>query len=141
VIDASLISENAYFIKKREAATPARPSPNHPGDDSLCDICYLSGRKSCAVPAASSHQQQEALDAIRPWLPLYEGFFTYGGMSSKEIEAMAVGVREMTDDAVASASADFIKYFVDKLLELKVPVVTPAGGLACHVDAGRFLRT
>jgi tryptophanase len=78
-------------------------------------------------------------DAIRPWLPVYEGFFTYGGMSSKEIEAMAVGIREMTDIDVAGSSADAVKYFVSLLLEKGVPVVTPAGGLACHVDAMRFI--
>ncbi len=68
-------------------------------------------------------------------LPVYEGFATYGGMSTKEIEAMAVGLREMTAQSVASSSADFIAYFVERLLELGVPVVTPAGGLACYVDA------
>jgi tyrosine phenol-lyase len=45
----------------------------------------------------------------------------------------------MTDNSVASSAADFIKYFVDRLDEAGVPVVTPAGGLACHVDAKRFL--
>jgi tryptophanase len=49
-----------------------------------------------------------------------------------------VGLREMTDPAVASSSADFIQYFVDRLVEVGVPVVTPAGGLACHIDARRF---
>jgi tryptophanase len=70
---------------------------------------------------------------------VYEGFFTYGGMSSKEIEAMAVGIREMVDLDVAGASADAIKYFVALLKEKGVPVVTPAGGLAAHVDAMRFI--
>lgn len=52
---------------------------------------------------------------------------------------MAVGLREMTEQSVASSGADFIKYFVERLDEAGVPVVTPAGGLACHVDARRFL--
>lgn len=52
---------------------------------------------------------------------------------------MAVGIREMTDDNVAGATPEFIAYFVARLLEKGVPVVTPAGGLACHVDAKRFL--
>jgi tryptophanase len=45
----------------------------------------------------------------------------------------------MTAQSVASSSADFIAYFVERLLELGVPVVTPAGGLACHLDARRFI--
>jgi tryptophanase len=60
-------------------------------------------------------------------------------MSTKEVEAMAVGVREMVETEVAGASADQVKYFVDRLRENGVPVVTPAGGLACHVDAKMFL--
>ena len=60
-------------------------------------------------------------------------------MSSKEIEAMAVGLREMVDYDVASSSADLIKYFVDEMVKRKIPAVTPPGGLAGHVDAMRFL--
>jgi tryptophanase len=72
-------------------------------------------------------------------LPIYEGFATYGGMPTKEVEAMAVGLREMTDTSVAGASPDLIQYFVARLEESGVPVVTPPGGLACHIDAIRFL--
>ena len=53
-------------------------------------------------------------EQLKAWLPVYEGFITYGGMSSKEIEAMAVGLREMVDYDVASSSADLIEYFVDE---------------------------
>jgi tyrosine phenol-lyase len=70
---------------------------------------------------------------------VYEGFLTYGGMSSKEIEAMAVGIREMVDLDVASSSADLIEYFVNGMLARGIPAVTPPGGLAGHVDAVRFL--
>jgi len=52
---------------------------------------------------------------------------------------MAVGMREMVEYEVASSSADLIKYFVELLCEKKIPAVTPPGGLACHVDAHRFL--
>jgi len=141
VVDGSLISENAHFIRQRE-----------PGYENasirdiiremmgIADLCYLSGRKSCSVRGGLIATNRKDLhDAIRPWLPVYEGFFTYGGMSSKEIEAMAVGIREMTDPDVAGSSADAIRYFVNLLLEKGVPVVTPAGGLACHVDAMRFI--
>jgi tryptophanase len=52
---------------------------------------------------------------------------------------MAVGLREMTIQSIASSGADFIAYFVRRLEEEGVPVVTPPGGLACHIDAMRFL--
>jgi tryptophanase len=141
VVDGSLISENAYFIRQREPGyenTSIRDIVRE--IMSTCDLMYLSGRKSCSVRGGLIATNRKDLhDAIRPWLPLYEGFFTYGGMSSKEIEAMAVGIREMTEIEVAGASADAVKYFVALLKEKGVPVVTPAGGLACHVDAMRFI--
>lgn len=141
VVDGSLISENAYFIRQREPGYENASIRDIIREImSLADLCYLSGRKSCSVRGGMiATNRKDLYEAIRPWLPVYEGFFTYGGMSSKEIEAMAVGMREMTELDVAGASADAVKYFVGLLLEKGVPVVTPAGGLACHVDAMRFI--
>jgi tyrosine phenol-lyase len=141
LIDASLISENAYFIRQREPGYENASIKDIIREMmQVADLCYLSGRKSCSVRGGLIATNRKDLhDAIRPWLPVYEGFFTYGGMSSKEIEAMAVGIREMTELDVAGSSADAIKYFVGLLLELGIPVVTPPGGLACHVDAMRFI--
>jgi tryptophanase len=141
VVDASLISENAYFIRQRE---PGYENATVAGIVreimDVADLCYLSARKSCSVRGGLiATNRKDLYEAIRPWLPVYEGFFTYGGMSSKEIEAMAVGLREMTELDVANASADAIKYFVCALQQKGIPVVTPAGGLACHVDAMRFI--
>jgi tryptophanase len=141
VLDASLISENAYFIHQREPGYENVSVRDIVREmTGVADLTYLSGRKSCSVRGGFIATNRKDLDeAIRPWLPLYEGFYTYGGMSSKEIEAMAVGMREMVELEVAGASADAIKYLVALLLEKGVPVVTPAGGLACHVDAMRFI--
>ena len=141
VIDASLISENAYFIKQREAGYADKSITEIIREMmSIVDLMYLSGRKSCSVRGGLiATNRKDLYEAIRPWLPLYEGFFTYGGMSSKEIEAMAVGIREMVDTEVAGSSADAIKFLVGLLIEKGVPVVTPAGGLAAHVDAMRFI--
>jgi tyrosine phenol-lyase len=141
IIDGSLISENAYFIRQREPGYADVSIKDIIREMmSVADLCYLSGRKSCAVRGGFIATNNKKLhDAIYPWLPVYEGFFTYGGMSSKEIEAMAVGIREMTETEVAGSSADLIKYFVGRLEEEGIPVVTPAGGLACHVDAMRFI--
>lgn len=141
VFDGSLISENAYFIQQRE--------PEFKGATiqqvitelmSYVDIFYMSGRKSAGVRGGLiATNSEKYYQQILPWLPVYEGFSTYGGMSTKEVEAMAVGLREMTIQSIASSGADFIAYFVKRLQEEGVPVVTPPGGLACHVDAMRFL--
>lgn len=141
VFDGSLISENAHFIRQREPEFRSASIQDviH-AMMSQVDIFYMSGRKSAGVRGGLIATNDKALfDRILPWLPVYEGFATYGGMSTKEIEAMAVGLREMTDPSIASSGADFVAYFVERLVEAGVPVVTPPGGLACHVDARRFL--
>jgi tyrosine phenol-lyase len=141
VIDCSLISENAYFIKCREEGYQHATIEDIVKEMmSLSDLVYLSGRKStCVRGGLLATNNPEYFNELKAWLPVYEGFITYGGMSSKEIEAMAVGLREMVDLDVASSSADLIKDFVDKMVARGLPAVTPPGGLAGHVDAMKFL--
>ncbi len=141
VFDGSLISENAYFIKRREKGYENKSIQEIIGElMSYVDIFYLSGRKSsCVRGGFIATNNKKYFEELKPWLPVYEGFLTYGGMSTKEIEAMAVGLREMTDVNVAGSAAEFVKYFAERLIDNKVPVVTPPGGLACHLDAKLFL--
>lgn len=140
VFDGSLISENAYLVREREAECQKCSIAEiiHQLMEYV-DILYLSGRKSAAVRGGLIATNDDShYTNILNWLPVYEGFATYGGMSTKEVEAMAVGLREMTDPMVAGSGAEFVRYFVERLCEEGVPVVTPAGGLACHIDARRF---
>jgi tyrosine phenol-lyase len=141
VFDGSLISENAYFIRQREKGYENKSITEIIKElMSLVDIFYLSGRKSsCVRGGFIATNNKEVYEKIKPWLPVYEGFLTYGGMSTKEIEAMAVGIREMTEINVAGSAAELVKYFCGRLIESKIPVVTPPGGLACHLDAKLFL--
>ncbi len=141
VFDGSLLSENAYFIKKREKGYENKSIQEIIWElMSYVEIFYLSGRKStCVRGGFIATNNKKYFENIKNWLPVYEGFLTYGGMSTKEIEAMAVGLREMTELNVAGSATEFVKYFVEKLVDAKLPVVTPAGGLACHLDAMRFL--
>ena len=141
VFDGSLISENAYFIRHREKGYENKSITEIIKEMmSLVDIFYLSGRKSsCVRGGFIATNNKDVYEKIKPWLPVYEGFLTYGGMSTKEIEAMAVGLREMTEINVAGSAAELVKYFCERLIENKIPVVTPPGGLACHLDAKLFL--
>ena len=141
VIDGSLICENAYLIMQREKEYQNRTVAEIVREIcSIPDLYYMSGRKNTSVRGGFiATNNKELFDKIRPWLPVYEGFYTYGGMSMREIGAMAVGVREMVDPTVAGCSVEQVKYFVNRLVETKIPVVTPPGGLACHLDAMKFL--
>jgi tryptophanase len=141
VLDLSLVAENLYFIKVREEefrdqsiATILRTLCD------LADIVYFSGRKlGCARGGGIATRDRELYLAMRDMVPLFEGFLTYGGMSVREIEAMTVGLRETLDLDMIGQAPQFIQYLVEHLDAAGVPVVTPAGGLGCHLDAKAFL--
>lgn len=141
ILDGSLISENAFFIWKREKGYESRTVADIVKEMcSLPDIFYLSGRKNtCVRGGFIAMNDRKYYDVLEPWLPVYEGFYTYGGMSMREIGAMAVGLREMVDPSVAGAAIEQIRFFVEKLDRMGIPVVTPPGGLACHIDARKFV--
>ena len=141
VLDGSLISENAYFIWKREKGYEKKSIAEIVKEMcSLVDIFYMSGRKNtCVRGGFIATNRKDLIELIEPWLPFYEGFYTYGGMSMREIGAMSVGLREMVDPSMAGCAIEQIKYFVEKLDGMGIPVVTPPGGLACHVDARKFV--
>jgi len=103
---------------------------------SLADICYFSARKlSSSRGGGIATDSEEIFKEMEALVPLYEGFLTYGGMSVREIEAMAVGLYETLDETVISQSPSFIKYLVDALDKKGIPVIKPAGVLGAHVDA------
>ena len=141
VLDASLIGENAWFIKQREEEF----RNSHIKDIllemcNLSDLIYFSSRKVTSTRGGGiCTNSKDIYMKLRDLIPLYEGFLTYGGMSVREIEAMAVGLYETTDDTIISQSPSFIKYMVDELDKAGIPVVTPAGALGCHIDAMGFL--
>ncbi len=141
VLDASLIGENAYFIKKRE-----KEFANISIHDILLEMCnmsdivYFSSRKVSSTRGGGiCTDSKELYLKMRDLVPLYEGFLTYGGMSVREIEAMAVGLEETMDDTVIGQSPGFIEYAVNELDKLGIPVITPPGALGCHVDSMGFL--
>lgn len=141
VIDASLLADNLYFIKTREEKYK---------DHSIreitkilsetADVIYFSARKLGHVRGGGIITNDEkTFKNLLEMLPLYEGFSTYGGMSTREMEAMVVGLEETMDEEMINQGPIFIKYMVEKLVDLGVPVITPPGGLGAHIDAMSFL--
>jgi tryptophanase len=141
VLDASLIGENAWFIKQREPEfknTSIKDILRLMCD--FADIVYFSSRKVSSTRGGGiCTNDHDLFLKMRDLVPLYEGFLTYGGMSVREIEAMAVGLEETTDETVINQSPSFIEYAVRELDKRNVPVITPAGALGCHIDAMSFL--
>lgn len=140
VLDASLLGENAYLIKEREPEW----KENTMADilkimTNLADLVYFSARKlSSSRGGGICTNRKDIYGKMEAMIPLYEGFLTYGGMSVREIEAMAVGLYETLDESMISQSPSFIEYLVNDLDSKNIPVVTPPGVLGCHVDAKEF---
>jgi tryptophanase len=141
VLDASLIGENAYFIKEREEEfKDASIKEILHAMCGMAELVYFSSRKVSSTRGGGiCTDDNDIFLKMRDLVPLYEGFLTYGGMSVREIEAMAVGLYETTDETVINQSPSFIKYAVEKLDSFGIPVVMPAGALGCHIDAKDFL--
>lgn len=137
VLDASLLGENAFLVMQREDEfKDASLGQVIKVMTDLADIVYFSARKLSSSRGGgictndlSIYKDLEAL------VPLFEGFLTYGGISVREIEAMAVGLYETLDETVICQSPSFIKYLVDSLDAKGIPVVKPAGVLGAHINA------
>ncbi|MDY0277626.1 MAG: tryptophanase, partial [Acholeplasma sp.] len=139
VLDASLLSDNLYFIKKREEPNMSILEITN-AIAKHTDIIYFSARKlSSARGGGIVTNNEKYYKEMRELVTLYEGFLTYGGMSVREMEAMAVGLIETMDETVISQGPEFIEFMVNELSKAGVPVVTPAGGLGCHIDAKKFI--
>ncbi len=141
VLDASLLADNLYFIKTREEKCKSMSIREITLKlASLCDVIYFSGRKlGCARGGGICTKNEDIFVKMRELIPLYEGFLTYGGMSVREMEALTVGLDETMDEDVINQGPQFIAFMVDELNKKGVPVVTPAGGLGCHVNAMDFV--
>ena len=141
VLDASLLQDNLYFIKTREESCKdmsIREITRELSD--LMDIIYFSARKlGFARGGGICIRSEEHFNDMKELIPLFEGFLTYGGMSVREMEAITVGLDETMDMDVISQGPMFIKYMSDELQKHGVPVVTPAGGLGCHINASAFV--
>lgn len=141
VLDASLLADNLYFIKEREEACKdmsIREITRAMAD--LSDIVYFSARKlGCARGGAICTSNKEIYMKMREYVTLYEGFLTYGGMSVREMEAITIGLEETMDEEMINQGPQFIAYMTEELKKKGVPVVTPAGGLGCHINAMDFV--
>ncbi len=141
MIDASLITDNLYFNKVREAKCENMSIAEIALAISNCaDIIYFSARKLGSAKGGGIIVDDKALfDQMKVLIPVYEGFLTYGGMSTREMEAAAIGLEEAVDMDMISHGPEFIAEFARILQEYNVPIVTPPGGLGLHINARDFV--
>lgn len=142
VLDASLLADNLYFIKIREAAYQDADIRTIIREMADCiDVIYFSARKlGCARGGGICTNDLAAYNKMKELIPLFEGFLTYGGMSVREMEAITIGLEETMDMNMINQGPQFIAYMVAELQKRNVPVITPAGGLGCHINAMEFVK-
>ena len=140
VLDASLLQDNVYFMKTREARCKFMDTKQiyHLLADHF-DIIYFSARKlGFAKGGIITSTDSKYTKELMEFIPLYEGFLTYGGIDVRTMEAMAQGLYESLDMEYINQGPEFINYLAKELDDYGVPVILPAGGLGCHLDAGAF---
>ena len=142
ILDATRISENAVFLKDREPGCGSR---------SLAELiralaaesdgAIFSSKKDHFVPIGGllALNDDELAQRARELVVVYEGFPHYGGLAGHDMEALAQGIRESTDESIVRHYVGQSAYLGGLLAEHGVPIVVPIGAHAVFVDAKRFL--
>lgn len=141
VMDSSLLTDNLFFnhTKETQFSTLSLAELNKMIADTA-DIVYFSARKlGSARGGGIVTNNKEYYDKMKNLIPLYEGFLTYGGMSTREMEALVIGLEESLDFDMISQGPDFIAHFIRMLDAYHIPTVKPAGGLGAHINAKQFV--
>ncbi|WP_275233611.1 tyrosine phenol-lyase [Pantoea ananatis] len=139
--DATRCVENAYFIKEQEAGYENVSIKDIVHEMfSYADGCTMSGKKDCLVNIGGflCMNDEEMFSAAKELVVVYEGIPSYGGLAGRDMEAMAIGLREAMQYEYIEHRVKQVRYLGDKLREAGVPIVEPTGGHAVFLDARRF---
>lgn len=140
--DAARFAENAYFIKTREKGYKNKTIQQIVREMMSCvNGCLVSAKKDAIVNIGGfiAVRDKKLYEQLVPLVTLKEGFIHYGGMSGRDMEALAVGIREGIEYDYLRYRIGQIEFLTNELQKIGIPVVTPPGGHAVYVDAKKFL--
>ncbi len=144
MFDATRALENAWFIKQREAGYEHRTVAEILREMcSLTDGATVSSKKDNLVNIGGflALRDPDLARKARALLVAFEGLHTYGGMSGRDMDALAAGIREMVEtDAHVAARVGQVEYLGHKLLKAGIPLVRPIGGHGVFLDARAILE-
>ena len=142
LFDSARFAENAYFIKIREKGYENKTIKEIVKEMfSYADFMTMSSKKDAIVNmggfiAMNSHEVWKKCSTFNI---MFEGFVTYGGMSGRDMNALAVGLDEGTEFEYLESRIKQVEYLGDRLKEFGIPFQSPAGGHAIFVDANKIL--
>jgi len=142
MLDATRTIENAWFIRQREDGYSTRSVRDILRE--ICDLtdgCTMSAKKDLLVNIGGFFccNDEELFLKAQNMVVIYEGLHTYGGLAGRDMEAMALGLREAVMEEHQSARIGQVHYLGQKLLDAGVPIVMPMGSHAIFIDAKAFL--
>lgn len=142
VFDSARFAENAYFIKTRESGYDSKTIKEIAWEMfSYADIMTMSSKKDAIVNMGGfiGLHNEEIFRKASMYNILFEGYITYGGLSGRDMNALAQGLYEGTEFDYLESRIGQVEYLGKKLYDFGVPVLIPIGGHAVFIDAKRFL--
>jgi len=138
ILDCCRIAENSYFIRHKEQGYE-KMSYREIAQQmfSLADGCIMSAKKDALVNMGGflALKDEELAKACTNLLIITEGFTTYGGLSGRDMEAIAIGLREVFDADYLHYRIRSTAYLGEHIRNMGIPVIYPIGGHAVYVDA------
>lgn len=142
IIDSARFAENAYFIKTREEGYADKDIREIALEMfSYADGMTMSSKKDAIVNMGGfvAFRDEDLFREASTYNIIYEGFITYGGMSGRDMNALAQGLYEGTELLYLESRIGQVEYLGTKLKEYGVPLLEPFGGHAIFIDAKKFL--